>query len=124
MNRSRLVTPVAIVVGLGAVVLPTAGAASAPSICSAKGLHYTSTSASAMFSVTVERLRATAVPCGTARSVAADVAKRDLAANALPKTSHGFKIAVVNPCTACSPNTMIAATAGARKITFTLAGGK
>lgn len=123
----RLNLPLAVVLSVGAVCVstaPTAGAASKPTVCSSAGLHYTKTAGSADFSVAVQRLRASGVRCSTARVVARDVARRDLAGGKLPKTSHGYTISVVNPCTACSPDTQVLARHGSRRITFTLAGGK
>lgn len=86
-------------------------------------MHYTRSDGSATFSVKVTKLRATGASCESARQVAADVAKRDLASGKLPKASRGYTVRDVTNCTACSPQTLVVAASGKRKVTFTLVGG-
>jgi hypothetical protein len=127
-DRFRAVT---LVLGVSAVLLSalflaaggSAAAKPATKHCSVAGLHYTDETEGTTFSVAVANLRAKVTSCGQARGIAGTVAEDMLQEIEIPARIKGLKITVKEPCTGCTPNTLVTAKSGAKLVTFTVKGG-
>ena len=92
--------------------------------CSAEGLRFSYQSHGATFSDQVQHLTAKSVSCGTARAVAATVARRLLHHRDVQAGIDGFQVMVRSPCPSCTPVWHVTATASQdRAVAFQVHGG-
>ncbi|WP_157260579.1 hypothetical protein [Patulibacter minatonensis] len=90
--------------------------------CSSAGLRAQRTTGGTTFSVAVDDVTVAGATCGTARTLAAATARRELAGTLRPSV-RGFAVSVTRPCPGCSPVLPVVATRGPVEVRFELHGG-
>jgi hypothetical protein len=100
-------------------------AAAGPAVhnCSTTGLRFSEKQEGVTLGVAVANLRAKAVSCGDARSLASRVARDILGESKIPRRIAGLTLVLKKPCAGCTPDTQVSARSGERAITFTVRGG-
>lgn len=91
--------------------------------CRAGDLSFSYRKGHVKYADVVVKLRSIGIACGTARAVAATVARDTLHNRTVATRIAGLRVRVKDPCAGCTPDWKVSATSDSGTVTFVVEGG-